>query len=331
MDIIKRATFEAASKVGRCNLEDTVVISGSPRSGTTWLLELLRKMPDYKALNEPLMYEEARDEHGFSWRTHISPDEEAPKQEDYIREILSGRMGISPAWYFEADSRPEQLIEHAARKKLVVKFCRLNRMLHWFTNRFEVRGVIFIVRHPCAVVASMIKHGAWDEERLQGFGDQSRQQALHGAEKLPFSDEDDLGAMLDGLTTREEILAAMWALDHYLPLVAHAKNHFPWILVPYERLVTRGRAEVERVVDALGLDATPEMFAQLDEPSSSVKDKLHLSAKRQLSKWQRQLSPTDIDAVLRVVDHVGLSAAYTDAIEPDYEWLNARQKPAYRW
>jgi hypothetical protein len=40
--------------------EEAIVVTGSPRSGTTWFLELLRTLPGYKAMNEPLMYEEAR-------------------------------------------------------------------------------------------------------------------------------------------------------------------------------------------------------------------------------------------------------------------------------
>jgi LPS sulfotransferase NodH len=103
---IKNAVFRAATRLFPCDLRDTIVVTGSPRSGTTWLLELLRALPGYKALNEPLMYEEARHELGFSWRTYLNPKEEADEQRAYLETILTGQLGISPAWYFEAASRP---------------------------------------------------------------------------------------------------------------------------------------------------------------------------------------------------------------------------------
>ena len=304
------------------------MIAGSPRSGTTWLLELLRTLPGYKALNEPLMYQDARNGHGFSWRTYHDPGEEAVEHRDYLETVLTGQLGVSPAWYFESDTRPGQVVEHATRDQLVVKFCRLNRMLHWFCGQFDVQGPVFIIRHPCAVVASMLRHGAWDEGDLHG---QDREDhALH-AEDLPVSLQDTFAPILDRIDTQVEALATMWCLDHYVPLVHHADGSYPWVLVPYERMVKRGREELRRVAGALNVDVTPEMQEQLDEPSKSVKDQLHREAERQLAKWRRRLSERQVDDVLRIVDDVGLSDVYSHELEPAYDWLNEMQRPEWQW
>jgi hypothetical protein len=324
----KRTAFRAAGHQSTCAIEDTVVIAGSPRSGTTWLLELLRTLPGYKALNEPLMYQDARNGHGFSWRTYHDPGEEADEQRDYLETVLTGQLGVSPAWYFEANSRPSQLIEHATRDRLVVKFCRMNRMLHWFCGQFEVRGPVFIVRHPCAVVSSMLKHGAWDEGELHG--QEREDHALHDG-LLPASLYDVFGPILDSVETQAEILATMWCLDHYAPLVHHANGTYPWVLVPYERMVTRGYEELRRIAGALGVEMTTEMQNQLGEPSNSVKDQLHEDAQQQLSKWRRRLSENQIDAILQIVDEVGLSDLYSNELEPTYDRLNQMQHPEYQW
>ncbi|MCS3672818.1 hypothetical protein GGP66_000222 [Salinibacter ruber] len=279
-------------------------------------------------MNEPLMYEEARQKHGFSWRMYLEPDADAPRQRAYLNTILAGQLGISPAWYFEADTRPAQLAEHATRNQLVVKFCRLNRMLHWFCQQFDVGGPVFIVRHPCAVVASMLRHEAWDEDDMRG---RSRaEHALHGG-PLPDSLQDVFGPVLERIETRVEVLATMWCLDHYVPLVHHATGTNPWVLVPYERMVTRGREELRRITKALDVEMTTEMRDQLDEPSQSVKDQLHQGAERQLSKWRRRLSGRQVDEVLSIVREVGLDAAYPRDLEPNYDWLNKRQRPQWRW
>ncbi|PSO44675.1 hypothetical protein BRC21_01065 [Candidatus Saccharibacteria bacterium SW_7_54_9] len=305
-----------------------MVVAGSPRSGTTWFLELLRTLPGYKAMNEPLMYEEARNGHGFSWRTHLDPGAEAEAKRAYLGTILTGQLGISPAWYFEADSRPAQLVEHATRDRLVVKFCRLNRMLHWFCGQFDVRGPVFIVRHPCAVVASMLRHEAWNEDDLRG--PTRVDHALHGG-SLPDSLRAVFGPVLDRIENKVEVLATMWCLDHYVPLIHHADGLYPWVLVPYERMVRRGREELRRITTALDVEVTREMRNQLDEPSGSVRDQFHQDVERQLSKWRRRLSDRQVDDVLRIVDDVGLSSIYSDDLEPDYDHLNKFQRPATRW
>jgi hypothetical protein len=293
------------------------------------MLELLRHLRGYKALNEPLMYEEARIEHGFGWHKYLEPNGTAPTQRQYLETVLTGRADISPAWFFESETRPAQLLEHATRDRLVVKFCRLNRMLHWFARQFDVRGLVFMVRHPCAVVASMLKHGAWGESLLHGGI--RKQQALHGG-TLPESLRDPFEPILNNLSSRVGVLATHWCLDHYVPLVHHGGDaEPPWVLVPYERLVVEGRAELRRITNALGVDMTEEMTAQLNKPSASAEDRVHSEAYRQLSKWCRRLSDSRVERVLEIVDRVGLSEFYDEDLEPDYDYLNEYQRRQARW
>lgn len=38
----------------KINIRDTIIVSGTPRGGTTWFMELLETLPDYKSIFEPL-------------------------------------------------------------------------------------------------------------------------------------------------------------------------------------------------------------------------------------------------------------------------------------
>ena len=49
------------------------------------------------------------------------------------------------------------------------------------------------------------------------------------------------------------MLATIWCLDHYIPLLFHAEDDCPWTLVPYERLVAFGEEELQRLMDAIGI------------------------------------------------------------------------------
>lgn len=327
---IKENLFQTVGRSSKCAVEDAIVIAGSPRSGTTWLLETLRMLPGYKAINEPLGEKEARHHNGFSWRTYLEPNATAPPQRTYIESILTGTLGNPSTWHFEARSRLGQLFEHATREKLIVKFCRLNRMLHWFNNQFDVRGTIFLVRHPCAVISSMLRWGEWDEDCLHGHT--RRAQALHD-ESLPGALEEPFAPILNRIDTQVEVLATMWCLDHYVPLVHHAERTgtHPWLLAPYERLVMHGVEELHRIAAALKEEVQEEMITTLTSPSSTVKDSYTRDRAQQLSKWKRHLSTEQINQILRILEDVGLSSIWTDEVEPNYKRLNQMQKPAWQW
>jgi len=51
--LIRYVDFLSA-RINSYNLKDTIVISGTPRGGTTWLMEILETLPRYKSIFEPL-------------------------------------------------------------------------------------------------------------------------------------------------------------------------------------------------------------------------------------------------------------------------------------
>lgn len=323
----KHTLFHGAGRLAACDPSDTIVVVGAPRSGTTWLLELFRALPGYKAINEPFWHDEVRRAHGFPWRSHLAPGARAPEKRRYLASLLSGDARPR-VWHFEASTRVGQLLEHATHPQLIIKFTRLHRMLHWFADQFDVRGLVFLVRHPCAVVASMLRHGNWTDASKEGMGPR---EFVEPADGLPSSLRDPFEPILERIENRTEALATLWCIDHYVPLVQQARGSYPWMLVPYERLVARGREELDRVAEALDIETTREMEAMFDEPSSSVKDGLHASAERQLSKWRRRLSGEQASAILSIVEEAGLSHLYTDALEPNYDVMNEYQRPRWAW
>jgi hypothetical protein len=133
----------------------------------------------------------------------------------------------------------------------------------------------------------MLRHGSWTDASKEGIG---AREFVEPAGGLPPALRDPFEPIFERIETRTEALATLWCIDHYVPLVHHADGSYPWMLIPYERLVARGREELCRVADALNIETTREMEEMFDEPSSSVRDELHESAERQLSKWRRRLS-----------------------------------------
>jgi hypothetical protein len=323
------AAFAATRRLGSCRVEDAIVIAGSPRSGTTLLLEALHELPGYKTVNEPLVREHVQEAHGFHARSYIERGQPASRQRSFLEHVLRGKLNPSAGWMFKSSTTLGHLIEHSTNNRLLVKFCRINRMLPWFAEQFDVRGIVMLVRHPCAVVNSMLRKGAWDKW-TKDFIQQKKNDAASAVyiQHLPTEVVEVFAPVLERVSTQVEALTLIWCLDQYLPLL-HASEH-PWILVPYERLITHNREELARITNALGLRMNDAMLTALNKPSASVKGRVHQDPLDQLSKWKQQLTSQQIEEALSVVDEVGLSCFYSEAIEPDYSRLNKFQAPQYR-
>jgi hypothetical protein len=328
LQMLKDVAFQTAAYAGQPEVSDTIIVAGAPRSGTTWLAELLRELPRYKFLNEPLFlrnYPAAR-EAGFGWRTHFSPEEENKKVESFLGDVLSGRVPRGPLWHYKASSSVGRLFEHAMNPKLVVKFCRVGRLLHWLMERFEVRGAVLIVRHPCAVLSSQLEHGGWDPDQLAH--DINSEKALG---QVPDSVRNRFADALGRVSTRVEMMAVRWCLDYFIPLIEYADRGHPWVLVPYERLVLNGERELRRILSTLNAGMKDANRHRLTVASTYASSDLKKDDKKQqLGKWKSRLSEHQIKQILEIVSGFGLDF-YTRDLEPDYSRLNSLQNENYAW
>lgn len=318
-------TFHAVGRLAPCDPRDTLVIAGAPRSGTTWLLEVLQALPGYKALNEPLLTQATRGRHGFRARSYIADGQgDGAERVAFLSAALEGRVGPELRWSFRKEARPSALASHLWRRKMLVKFCRINRMLPWFGTRFDVRGLMFVVRHPCAVVNSMLRFG-WT--RVLTLRDEPWSPLQ--TNDLPDDVQRVFAPLVERVQDRVEALAVIWCMDHYLPLL-HSDRH-PWLIVPYERMALDGHGEIQRLAGAFGFDVNPRILEKIGEPSSSVRGDVADDPHRQIAKWKTQMDAKDIDRVMSIVNACGLSSLYGTDAEPDYARLNELQAPRYRW
>jgi len=159
------------------DMKDTIIVVGSPRSGTTLLMEILGVIPGYKSLFEPLnpLYYPETIKVGFQSRTYRPPTLDWGEGEEYLKKIFTGNVIYDSSWLEKGDYtkdifseiiasyldqlKPDKLIHQLMGNKLLIKFVWLNRLLPWVSERFQLRSMIFIIRHPCGYVASRIKPG----------------------------------------------------------------------------------------------------------------------------------------------------------------------------
>lgn len=312
----------------KIEMKDAILIVGSPRSGTTWLMEILATLPRYTYTFEPLnpIWCPNSFEIGFRSRTYIRPDTNWPEGEEYLKKIFTGQIANIPIKEsliasFLAGFSIKNSMRHLLGDKLIVKSVNMNRMLPWISEKFQLRGIFFIIRHPCAVVASQLKTG------LCGYRPPyppyidvfpTQKEILDEASKIDGF-EPKLFDSLKKIKTREEILAASWCLDNYVPL-AHNKPNC-WSFVVYEKLVIDGEKEISRLFNKIGEQKIPKAaFHNLKKPSMLIiKEEKKIIKKpfEQLSKWKKVLSKKQIDNILKIIAEFGLDF-YSNEIEPDY-------------
>lgn len=285
----------------------SVLVAGSSRSGTTWLGQMLATSPGLCLVNEPFSPKmPGLSRAGFTWRTARDPEADWPAGEAVFRRVFSGR-GMSL-----------KLIRLNGTKLLhcsglVIKAVRVNRLLPWIARHFELRGTVVIVRHPCAVVSSQMLHFKLNSVTLMDDLDYVERHLPH---LLPF---------VRGLHTEEERRALTWALDQHA--VQEASGPRPWQMTSYESLVARGRAELERLFSALGLDVPIEAVELLDRNSWQAReasvDHTRAPVDERLGVWRKRLSPDQVSRILTVVEACGIRGYSEDvfpsmgALDPD--------------
>ncbi len=319
--------------------KDTIVITGTPRSGTTWLMEILGVIPGYICLFEPLnpLYFPKSIKVGFQSRKYLPSDVNWQEGEEYLRKIFTGCLQPDKSWLEKGDYtkknfnsliynflnqlKPEKLMHQLLGEKLIVKSIRLNRLLPWIAERFHLRSMIFIIRHPCAVVASRFKPGARlpkDITRYVKVSFPTKEDILNETSEINGLDKGLLNR-LKKIKTQEELLATSWCLDNYIPL-SYPKP-YPWIVVCYEKLVKDGEKELNHIFNKIGEKHIPRSaFKHLKIPSvvtHKSEYKIITNTDEQLSKWKKSLSERQIENILSIVSDFGLDF-YTEDIEPAY-------------
>lgn len=297
------------------SVESRVWVSGSGRSGTTWLGHVLAAPRDSAFLYEPLHSWYAKFPPNLippisdaSDRPYFRTDAKIPSWQRYIEHILGG-AGFTRRTLFSGirpHDRPHALWRALTGKRLVVKEIRSNLMLGWLARTFDLR-IVLLVRHPCATVASQANR-QWGTKR------NVVEVLLRQPELVQDHLQDDLERLTTVvLDTPVKRLAARWALENRIALTtaAHEDRVLP---VAYENLVMSPRAELERIFSFLGWELSESDWRRVLSRSRQGLSQV-LPPDEWLARWKSRLSAQESADILAVVHSLGIDL-YDDAKLP---------------
>lgn len=273
--------------------EDSVVVAGTARSGTTWLAELIQEQLAARLLFEPFhpaQVPEYRDFHYFQYARVGDAD---PALHAFCARLLGGR--IRNPWI----DRQVSVLRPTAR---VVKPIRANLLLAWLRDAFPEVPMLLLVRHPCAVVLSRLELEWATDGDIRPFLEQ------------PDLIEDQLRDVLPVIERAdhpEEKHAVVWCVHYRVPLRQLEPGAIPWVF--YEELVRRPDPEIERIFAAIGRRSGAAVRSQFGRASSTTGNRLALlPGEARVARWCRALSREQVRRILDVVEAFGLSELYAD-------------------
>ena len=277
-------------------------ISGASRSGTTWLAEIIASQICGRIIFEPF-YAGVIENLGLGPLRYMPPSVRNEPLLAYCHNVVSGR--IRHEWI-------DRQVTHIFPKYRVVKEVRSNFFLKWFTNNFPTVPILFIVRHPCAVVLSRMQlsriEEGWDPDLDINF-------YLSQNELVSDCLADKLEIIAKAKTTAERH-AVYWCINNLVPLKQFRRTELNIFF--YENLCVHPDIEIPRIFQTIKHEYDDSKSNRdLAKPASTA---LHTSAiitgEDKIGRWRTALSSRQIQNVLGIVRAFGLDYLYADSVMP---------------
>ena len=285
---VRAATVSTVLRIRHHAPEDAILLSCDPRSGSTWLSELL-----YNARPSAVIWEPFHRDHvpqvralDFAWRQYIPADADWPEAERLVRRILSG--GVINQWTGWASP----LADFARAERLIVKCCRANGFLPWLVRRVAFRKKpIHFLRHPFAIAASQLRMGNFDTSGMDADLERGRY----------AGDLAESAAYIRGLRRPEEKIVAMWCRTQK-PALTDPVTRTRVIRICYETLTLSPQREIARLYANWGESVPDGTLSQITQASRMTQDASQLAnPANQVGKWQQFFDDRQISRMARIL------------------------------
>jgi hypothetical protein len=258
-------------------LSPPVLIVSMPRSGSSWVGDVLGLSPKALYLREPITQTYLHSKESNGPRLSVFEVDSADPPKCYSQAADLAFAGI-PAFGASIVTTPRQWSPFSRRiKRLVIK--EVNPLaLTWLIERYRPR-VVYLLRHPAAVASSFQRMG-WTMGALQ--------------------------QRLQSDTTTVPSTGSFWADQGSLQAIVlrralHCLRSYPdFQIVQYEDLCTDPLKVFKDLYDFSGLSWSDEIARNIDSMSHAESSKdsgeygLHRDSRSMIEKWRSAVSEHDL-------------------------------------
>lgn len=274
-----------------------IIISGSPRSGSTWVGKVLAEHPKTHYVHEPFNIGIKRNISPFKyWMEGVfenQPDNHLTNVKKYLKSFYAIDSNF-------LKSELRKVINFNSFRKFIWTLIELRQVtpilkdpiaffaLEWIYKNFPTK-IIITIRHPAAVVASLKQKG-WGYD----FQQMLDQPDLMNNYLSPLRVEIEEFA-----STRKTIVeqgALLWKTVYFVNKI-YMKNYPSWFYVRNEDLSLDPFDQYEDMLNFTGLSTSQEVYDYVRKTTTARKGEetyLVRDSKRNISKWKNILSEEEI-------------------------------------
>ncbi len=277
------------------SIGNSIWLAGMSRSGTTWLAEMLAKYLHSRLIFEPFHPKRVPQNSDLAYRYLDSKNKDREMLEKMAK-ILKGK--IRNDW-IDSDNR------FFFTKGRIIKSIRSNLLLAWIRKNFPKIPIIFIIRHPCAVVSSRLKMN-WEPSEYDII---IKQKNLISTHLKNYKN------LLENTETKLEKLTVLWCIENLVPLSTMAKEDY--LIVTYENLVRNLKKEFRYIINYIN----PKIKFNQDKIENkksllSTKHSAIIQNIDPLEIWRLRLDPNQIKKIIEIVQMFSLNSLYDYEIMP---------------
>jgi len=281
-----------------------ILVSGSHRSGSTWVGRMIASSSEVGYIHEPfnLKHRPGVNSYQFDkWFPYVDDCSKPLLLEKSLAQCLS----FNYQWMEEFKSlRSVRDIARMFRDGFLFSYYKLkgNRALikdpiaifniEWLVEKYEIMPVI-LIRHPAAFVSSLKKAG-WEFP----FQDLLEQPLLMRKLEVFRMDIENMSYQQDVPIVKQGIL--LWNIIHFI--ISDYKVKQPrWYFCRHEDLSRNPVEEFQKIYEYLGLDYTEKAQHNVIKSSSNTnKSEAHrpsdtvVDSKKNISSWKKRLTSEEV-------------------------------------
>ncbi|WP_298236989.1 sulfotransferase [uncultured Algibacter sp.] len=278
-----------------------IIVTGSHRSGSTWLGKMLSLTDKIKYVHEP--FNKNYPLNSLSpikyWFEYITDSDSFTHKNQFIK-YLDAIIGL-PYQYFTIDLikaivklKPKmlknkiRLIQIRLTKRYLIKDPICLFSVDWIARKYHA-DVVVIIRHPAAFVAS-IKVKDWNHD----FNNFFKQKKLIKEVLKPFESE-----IQNYANKKHDIIdqgIMMWNLIHYR-IKDYQNKHKNWIFIRHEDISVDPIEEFSKLYKNLKIKNFDLIKDEIINHSKSDKGDLYRNSKENISSWKNRLSEEEISRI----------------------------------
>ncbi len=288
-----------------------ILITGAPRSGTTWVGRMIEQVPLVRYVHEPFNISGKPCQCGINfnhWFHYLSP-ENSYKFEEHLKHTIYPAYSRAGLINLITESMQSRRVRPLSKYLQAHRFHRVlvKDPIAVFSaetlQRLFNMEVVVLIRHPAAIVSSY-KALNWTHP----FSHFLHQPELMEEHLAPFQTEIE-----DFAKNQYDIVdqaALLWKLIHYM-IIKYQKKHTDWVFVRHEDLASDPIQGYRNLFNRLELPFSEHIRdviqvhswqAQLSDTTRPYNIKQNSS--QVISKWQKYLTSADVTRIRKRVEEV---------------------------